>query len=148
LLRASQQVREDVEQAIGSLTAQQLWWSPAGVTTAGFHAKHLAGSTDRLCTYLAGQQLDAAQLARMEAEHIPGDSAGALLAALDQALSRYESLLRQLRPEAFGAIREVGRRRLQVTAIGLAIHIAEHAQRHTGQVITACQAAAHREGEC
>ena len=36
-------------------------------------------------------------------------------------------------------IREVGRRRLQTTAIGLAIHIVEHGQRHTGQAITTCR---------
>jgi hypothetical protein len=145
LLRASEQVREDMERAIASLDTSQLWSPPAGITPAGFHAKHLAGSTDRLCSYLAGEQLSAEQLARLSAESATGvttgDTAKELLQAIAVALARYEGLLRELRPEQFHAFREVGRRRLKVTAIGLAIHIAEHAQRHTGQAITAAQAA-------
>ena len=141
LLRASEQVREDMERAIASLDTSQLWSPPTGVTPAGFHAKHLAGSTDRLCSYLAGEQLSAEQLARLSAESATGDSAEELRQALSVALTRYEALLRELRPEEFDTFREVGRRRLKVTAVGLAIHIAEHAQRHTGQAITAAQAA-------
>jgi uncharacterized damage-inducible protein DinB len=36
--------------------------------------------------------------------------------------------------------REVGRRRLPTTVIGLLTHIAEHTQRHVGQAITAAKA--------
>jgi hypothetical protein len=143
LLRASEQVREDMRRAIATLTPSQLWTSPVGTTPVGFHAKHLAGSTDRLCTYLAGSQLSAAQLTSMQAEGSGGETAAELLAAIEAALTQYEALLRVLRPEEFGSMREVGRQRLKVTAIGLAIHIAEHAQRHTGQAITAAQSAAH-----
>jgi hypothetical protein len=46
-----------------------------------------------------------------------------------------------LKPEDFGLMRHVGRRRLPVTAIGLAIHIAEHGQRHVGQAISAAKLA-------
>ncbi len=143
LLRASEQVREDMQRAIATLDTSQLWATPAGTTPAGFHAKHLAGSTDRLCTYLAGGQLSAPQLTRLQEEESGGETAAELLGAIDKALTRYETLLRQLHPEQYGATREVGRQRLKVTAIGLAIHIAEHAQRHTGQAITAVQAAGH-----
>jgi len=141
LVRAGEQVREDMERAISSLNTSKLWFPPAGITPAGFHAKHLAGSTDRLCSYLAGEQLSAERLARLSAESVTGDTAEELLKAIAVALARYESLLRGLRRQEFDTLREVGRRRLKVTAIGLAIHIAEHAQRHTGQAITAAQAA-------
>jgi len=130
-----------MERAIGSLSEAQLWATPGGMTSAGFHAKHLAGSTDRLCTYLAGAQLNSAQLVRMEAEKASGEAAAEtaaeLMDSIREALARYETLLRDLAPEEFGVIREVGGHRLPVTAIGLAIHIAEHAQRHTGQAISA-----------
>jgi hypothetical protein len=63
LLRAAEQIQEDSAAAIGELTTAQLWSRPHGVTSAGFHAKHLAGSTERLSTYLAGKQLTAEQLA-------------------------------------------------------------------------------------
>jgi hypothetical protein len=37
--------------------------------------------------------------------------------------------------------REVGRKRLPTTAIGLLTHIAEHTQRHVGQAISASKLA-------
>jgi uncharacterized damage-inducible protein DinB len=133
LLRSSQQIREDISHALANLTPEQLWTRPNGTTSIGFHARHLAGSTDRLCTWLEGRQLSAEQLAELKNEAEPGEDAASLLARIHAALDRYESLVRSLTPDQFAAIREIGRRRLQTTAIGLAIHIAEHGQRHTGQ---------------
>ena len=136
LLRASRQIREDIALAIGGLTPEQLWTKPNGTTSIGFHGRHLAGSTNRLCTYLEGRQLSEAELAQLKVEAEPGANAAELLAGINAALDRYESLVRTLTPAGFAAIREIGRRRLQTTAIGLAIHIAEHGQRHTGQAIS------------
>jgi hypothetical protein len=109
------------------------------MTSAGFHAKHLAGSTQRLCTYLEGGQLTAEQLAALKRESHGQESAPELFAAVCAALSQYESLVRSLLPEQFGEVREIGRKRLQTTAISLAIHIAEHGQRHVGQAISAAK---------
>jgi hypothetical protein len=126
LLRSSQQIREDIARAI------------APSSPAGFHLKHLAGSTDRLCTYLEGHQLSAQQMEALARENDPDDDAAKWIAAIGRALDRYDEIIRRLIPAQYGEIREVGRKRLQTTAIGLAIHIAEHGQRHTGQAIT-CQ---------
>ena len=52
------------------------------MTSVGFHAKHLAGSTERLCTYLEGRQLSAEQLAAMKAESSGEESAEELIAAV------------------------------------------------------------------
>jgi hypothetical protein len=141
LLRASEQIQEDLARAIAPLSAALLWAAPHGMTPAGFHAKHLAGSTDRLCTYLEGRQLDADQLAAMRAESAGDDSGADLMARVRTAFERYESLVKGLRPEHFGDLREVGRKRLATTAVGLAIHIAEHGQRHAGQAISAAKLA-------
>jgi hypothetical protein len=141
LLRASEHIREDLERAITPLTIEQLWAKPNGMTSAGFHAKHLAGSTERLSTYLEGNQLTAEQIAAMKAEGQGTESAQDLIATVRQALTRYEELLRALSPARFGEVREIGRKRLQTTAISVAIHIAEHGQRHIGQVVSAAKLA-------
>src|SRR5580693_4464671 len=145
LLRASEHIREDLERAIAPLSVEQLWATPNGMTSAGFHAKHLAGSTERLSTYLEGRQLNADQLAAMKAESTGAESAEDLIAAVRTALARYEELVRALSPEHFGDVREIGRKRLQTTVISLAIHIAEHGQRHVGQAISASKLARARQ---
>lgn len=139
LLRSAEHIREDVAEALAPLTTEQVWAKPHGATSAGFHAKHLAGSTQRLCTYLEGGQLSAGQLAEIAAEGTGTESACELVQKVDAALARYEGLVRELRPDEFGGIREIGRKRLETTAVGLAIHIAEHGQRHTGQLVSAAK---------
>ncbi len=141
LLRASEHIREDLERAIAPLSVEQLWATPNGMTSAGFHAKHLAGSTERRSTYLEGRQLGAEQIAAMKAEGTGKELAEELIAAVRAALARYEDLVRALSPEHFGDLREIGRKRLQTTAISVAIHIAEHGQRHVGQAISAAKLA-------
>ena len=143
LLRASEHIREDIERAIAPLTVEQIWATPRGITSVGFHAKHLAGSTERLCTYLEGRQLSDVQLAAAKAESTGHEDAKQLIAAILAALAHYEELVRVLTPGHFGDVREIGRRRLQTTAISLAIHIAEHGQRHVGQAISAAKLALH-----
>lgn len=141
LLRASEQIREDAEAALRGLSPEEIWSTPHGATAAGFHAKHLAGSTARLLTYLAGRQLSEAQLAEIAMEGKGQASAEELLALISAALDLYEEALRNLSPEVFGAPREIGRRRYSATAISIAIHIVEHAQRHIGGMIAAAKVA-------
>jgi hypothetical protein len=141
LLRASEHIREDLEHALSLLSSRQLWSAPHGMTPAGFHAKHLAGSTARLCTYLEGRQLSADDLAALSAESTGAESAAELIAVVNESLARYEKIVRALTPGHFGDLREIGRKRFQTTAVSLAIHIAEHGQRHVGQAISAAKLA-------
>jgi uncharacterized damage-inducible protein DinB len=127
LLRASEQIREDTRRA-------------TSLGASGFHLKHLAGSTDRLCAYAEGKQLSADQLSALERERDAGESADDLLAGIDAAFDRFDTVVRSTRPEDFASVRYVGRKRLPVTLIGLLIHIAEHGQRHAGQAITTAKA--------
>ena len=130
---------EDCEHAAAGLTSDALWFSPGGAASIGFHLRHLAGSTDRLLTYARGERLSREQLAVLAAEATPGDppaGAPALLvgwrAAVDRALAQLAAT-----PEASLADpRAVGRARLPSTVLGLLFHAAEHASRHTGQVVT------------
>jgi hypothetical protein len=138
---ALQQVWEDVPKYAGGLSDVQIWASPLGLTPAGFHLRHLAGSTDRLTTYLLEQQLSEVQLAELRQEKSSGPSREELLAAIDVAIRKADVAIRRLAPDDFGAPRFIGRKRIRTTAIGLAMHIGEHAQRHTGQIISACHLA-------
>lgn len=141
LLRAAEQIREDARTAIGSLTPAEIWSTPQGMTSAGFHAKHLAGSAYRLLTYLSGGQLTPEQLSAIPKEGEGSETAAELLSSISVALSRYEEAVRALRPEDFGAIREIGRKRYRATAISVAIHIVEHSQRHIGGMIASAKLA-------
>jgi len=131
--------REDVTAAVTGLSSEALWLEPGGIASVGFHLAHLAGSTDRLLTYARGEPLSAVQreaLGRermLSTERPPLDRLlsawhGAVTAALAQLASTLEHDL--LRP------REVGRARLPSTLLGLLFHAAEHASRHTGQIVT------------
>lgn len=137
---ALMQVVEDVERAASDLSAEELWARPGGAASVGFHLRHLAGSTDRLLTYARGGWLSDEQMAFLRAEEEPGDApedAAALLEgvrrAVDAAMAEYR---RGLSVDALLAPREVGRAKLPTTLLGLLFHVAEHAQRHAGQVVT------------
>jgi hypothetical protein len=132
ILFALQQVRED----LSAITVQDVWRAMPGIPSLGFQLTHIAGSLDRLTTYLEGGQLTDSQLAFLEAERNPGTSRDRLIAGVERELDRTENTLRALDPATYADSREVGRKRIPTTVIGLAIHIAEHTQRHCGQAIT------------
>ena len=52
ILYAFRQAREDLAKYTEGLSAEQLWDSPHGFGSVGFHVRHIAGSTDRLMSYL------------------------------------------------------------------------------------------------
>lgn len=128
------QVREDLGKHTEGLMPEQVWRPVAG-NTLGFHLKHIAGSVDRLSTYLSGAQLSDRQLEALRGEHVPDAALPTLLAAVDESLSRAEDVLREVDPERLHEERFVGRQRLRATVLGLLVHLAEHTQRHLGQAI-------------
>ena len=141
-LHSFAQVREDLARWTRGLTDAQVWVRPHDLAPVGFHLRHIAGSVDRLTTYLEGRQLSADQLETARREM---DSCAALAELLDeiaQALDRSERVIRLLKPETLREQRYVGRRRLPTTAIGLVVHLAEHTQRHVGELIVTAKLAA------
>jgi uncharacterized damage-inducible protein DinB len=139
ILYSFQQAREDLAHWTEGLTPEQLWARPHGFGSVGFHLRHIAGSTDRLMTYLIGDQLDTEQLAFMKSEHNPGAAREELLGVLDQAFRKAEAVVRSLDPAKLAEPRGVGRKQLPTTVAGLLTHIAEHTQRHVGQAISAAK---------
>lgn len=138
-LRTLQQVREELAACTDGLTSEQIWARPHGLTSLGFHLRHIAGSTDRLSAYLRGEPLSDALLAAMRREGEPGASREELLAEVNAALDRAEALFRSLDPASLTEPRGVGRKALPTTVMGLVFHIAEHAFRHLGQAVSAAK---------
>jgi uncharacterized damage-inducible protein DinB len=143
VLYSFQMAREDLERHTAGLPVERIWATPYGVTSVGFHNRHIAGSTNRLMTYLQDRELAAAQWEALAAEESPGTlSREQLLAVLDQAFRDAETVIRGMDPATLADARTVGRKRLPTTVIGLLTHTAEHTQRHVGQAIAAAKLAA------
>jgi|SRR5579863_1527254 len=139
LLYSFQMAREDLAKWTEGLTSAQIWATPHGFGSVGFHLRHIAGSTHRLMTYLEGQPLSETQMAALQAEKEPGASRDMLLAGLNAAFDRAEAMVRSLDPAELAEPRAVGHKQLPTTVLGLLVHIAEHTQRHAGQAISAAK---------
>ncbi|MCC7243667.1 MAG: DinB family protein, partial [Acidobacteria bacterium] len=130
---------EDCEAAAAGLSPEQLWHEPGGAASVGFHLRHLAGSTDRLLTYARGEPLSSAQKVALAVEATPGEprpTAAELLRAWRTAVDRALGQLAATPDAALMDARGVGRAQLPSSVLGLLFHAAEHASRHTGQVVT------------
>ncbi len=141
VLYAFQHAREDLAKATEGFDEARLWARPHGITPVGFHLRHIAGSVERLMTYLEGRPLSPAQMEALKAENQPGAGREELLAALDSAFREAEAIVRRLDPARLAEPRGVGRRNLPTTVAGLLTHIAEHTMRHVGQAVTTAKLA-------
>jgi hypothetical protein len=138
VLFALQQAREDLEKHTAGLTDEAVWSRPHGLAPLGFHLRHMAGSLDRLTTYLVGGELNAAQFAFLRSELEPKGGLVELLGGVAEAIDRASAVVRGLDLAGLREPRAVGRQRLPTTVMGLAVHLAEHTQRHVGQAIVLC----------
>ena len=137
------QCREELTARVSGLTPDQIWARPLGAASVGFHARHAAGSLDRLFTYARGESLPAAQQAALAAEEHPdytSDIDRRLVAAFDEAVERALVQLRMTNEATLLEARGVGRAQLPSTVLGLLFHAAEHTQRHVGQLVTTAKA--------
>lgn len=142
-LHSFAQVRGDLARWTARLTDAQIWASPHDLAPVGFHLRHIAGSVERLTTYLEGQQLTPEQLEAANQEMEPGATRSALLSGVTQALDYSERVIRSLKPDKLHETRSVGRKRLATTVMGLVVHLSEHTQRHTGELIVTAKLARH-----
>jgi uncharacterized damage-inducible protein DinB len=138
VLFSFQQVREDLRKHARGISDPQVWANTAA-GTLGFQLKHLAGSVDRISTYLAGEALTGRQLQQLSSESDSNGTLAELLAHVEQSLRIAEERVRQVDPAQLFDFRGVGRKNLPSTVIGLLVHLAEHTQRHLGQAITLTQ---------
>ncbi len=133
------QSREEIAAILPQLTARELWREPGGAASAGYHARHAAGSLDRLFTYARGEALSPEQREVLLAEGKPDREEGAperLVAAFSAQVDRALEQLRSTSESILTETRFVGKARVPSTVIGLLFHAAEHTQRHMGQLTT------------
>ena len=127
---------ENVDHWCFGLTQENFHAQPHGLPSVAFHIRHITCSIDRLLTYAEGFQLTDAQLSALKSESDPTDSIRTVLDEFHEGLAHGSLRIRWLAGIDLELPRAVGRRELPTTVGGLLVHIADHTQRHTGQVIT------------
>jgi uncharacterized damage-inducible protein DinB len=136
LLCTLQQTEEDVIATTTGLTDEQVWLRPHGLTPVGFHIRHIAESIDRLLTYAEGRSLDQEQLTTLTSELTEILPLLSLIVILDQRLKDARLRVNAIRQEDLTIIREIGRAKIPSPLGTILAHIAEHTQRHLGQLTT------------
>lgn len=131
------QAERDVEKAVSNLATKELWMKLNGAPSVGFHMLHIAGSIDRLLTYARGENLNQEQFNFLSAETDSSQTANTaeVLQLTKQSFHAALETIKKTSDEILFEPRTVGRMKLPTNVFGLLFHIAEHTQRHTGQII-------------
>ena len=136
ILHALDLALDDLTKWTQGLTEAEVHAKPLGLPSLGFHLRHIARSTDRLLSYAEGNQLSTEQLKALKAEQSGEETLAELLAEVEASFSNAAQRVRVLATADFNAFRGVGRKQLPTTIGGALIHVADHTQRHVGQVVT------------
>ena len=139
VLHALELALDDVTKWTAGLTDAEVNSQPLGLPSIAFLLRHIAGSTDRILTYAEGNQLSAGQLAALKAEQGSEGNQEALaelLAEVEASFSNAADRIHVLATANLDTPRFVGRRQLPTSIGGALIHVADHTQRHVGQVVT------------
>ncbi|HTQ29274.1 MAG TPA: DinB family protein [Puia sp.] len=131
------QAAEEVRSIMSNFPEEKLWERPAGLASAAFHLQHLPGVLDRLFTYARGEMLNPEQLKKLAEEGMMNrdDTVHGLVDAFGVQVGKALDQLRATDEATLIDYREVGRKRLPSTVLGLLVHAAEHTQRHVGQLL-------------
>ena len=136
VLHALDLALDDLSKWTEGLTDAEVHSEPLGLTSVAFHLRHIARSTDRLLSYAEGKQLSAEQLAALKAERTGDETLAELLAEVEASFSDAAERVRVLATANLDTFRGVGRKQLPTSIGGALIHVADHTQRHVGQVVT------------
>lgn len=132
---------EDVHNWCEGLAREHIDARPCGIEPVSFHLRHLAGSLDRLLTYAEGKNLTEMQLTELGTEMSGGKGMEELLAGWNMAREEAIRRLHALATCDLDVARSVGRRQTATFIGGIIVHIADHTQRHAGQLITTVKVA-------
>ena len=132
---------DDIAKWTQGLTDLEIHTEPLGLPPVAFHLRHIARSVDRLLTYAEGNQLSHDQLVLLKSEqigpaHDERETLAALLAEVEISFTNAAERIRTLSTADFNTFRGVGRKQFPTSIGGALIHVADHTQRHTGQVVT------------
>jgi uncharacterized damage-inducible protein DinB len=136
VLHALDLALDDLTKWTAGLKDEQIHAQPLGLTSIAFHLRHLARSTDRILSYAEGKQLSVEQLAALKSEKLGDETLGMLLADVEIAFTDAAARIRVLATADLNTFRGVGRKQLPTSIGGAMIHVADHTQRHVGQVVT------------
>lgn len=137
-LRGLQHLDENLERWVADLEPEGYWWVPAdGINPIGCLVRHIGGSSLRLLHYAQGRMPSDALREEGATDFVPTGVPGEeLYRECRQRLVTVRDGIAALRPEEFGMIREVGRKRVPVRTTIIVQHLLEHGHAHAGQVIT------------
>ena len=136
VLHALDLALDDLTKWTEGLSDDEVRSQPLGLNAIAFHLRHIARSTDRILIYAEGGQLSAEQLGALKAEQDGEESLAELLAEVEGSFSNAAERVRVLATADFNTFRGVGRKQLPTSIGGALIHVADHTQRHVGQVVT------------
>ncbi|MGA9668825.1 MAG: DinB family protein [Terracidiphilus sp.] len=136
VLHALDLVLDDITKWTEGLTDAEVHAKPLELPSVAFHLRHIARSTDRILSYAEGNQLTAEQLTALKAEQAGEESLAALLGEVEASFSNAAERVRVLATADFDTFRGVGRKQLPTSIGGALVHVADHTQRHVGQVVT------------
>ena len=131
------QVESEIHNALSGFPAEHLWKKPAGVASVGFHLQHIPGVIDRLFSYANQRELTETQKEYLDEEGKENNekSIDDLLRHLDRTIQSAIEELKSVDETKLLEQRGVGRKKIPSNVLGLLFHAAEHAQRHTGQLL-------------
>ncbi|MDE3188974.1 MAG: DinB family protein [Acidobacteriota bacterium] len=136
VLHAFDLALDDLTKWTEGLTDAEVHAQPLGLTAISYHLKHIARATDRLLSYAEGKPISAEQLAALKGEQGGEETLAELLAEVEAAFSDAAERVRVLATADFNTFRGVGRKQLPTSIGGALVHVADHTQRHVGQVVT------------
>jgi uncharacterized damage-inducible protein DinB len=136
VLHALDLALDDITKWTEGLGDAEVHTKPLGLPSVAFHLRHIARSVDRILTYAEGGQLTGEQLASLKAEQSGDESLAVLLGEVEASFSNAADRVRTLAGADFNLFRGVGRKQLPTSIGGALIHVADHTQRHVGQVVT------------
>jgi uncharacterized damage-inducible protein DinB len=136
VLHALELALEDLKKWTSDLTDAEIRSQAFGLMPVARHLRHIARSTDRLLTYAEGNQLSDDQLRGLKSENHGEESLAALLDEVEASFRNSADRVRALASSDLEAHRGIGRKQLAASAGGALIHVADHTQRHVGQVVT------------
>jgi uncharacterized damage-inducible protein DinB len=136
VLHALDLALDDLTKWTEGLTDAEVHAQPLGLTSVAFHLRHIARSADSLLGYAEGNQLSAEQLTALKAEQTGDENLAALLAEVEASFSNAAERVKVLATANLDILRGVGRKQLPTSIGGALVHVADHTQRHVGQVVT------------
>jgi uncharacterized damage-inducible protein DinB len=136
VLHALDLTLDDITKWMAGLTDEEVRSAPLGLTPIAFHLRHIARSTDRILTYAEGNQLSSDQLDVLKSESSGEETLAELIAELEISFTHAVDRIRTLATSDLNTPRFVGRKQLPTSIGGALIHVADHTQRHVGQIVT------------